>query len=65
MGAEITIDKHTTPIEEWIELGDKLEQSNFNQDVFPHVGAWKFFADEVNPQEFNCIPLEIDLSSVH
>ena len=65
MGAAVSIDKHTTPIEEWLELQDKLDGICFEDEVTPHLSVWKLFADDLNPQEFNCLPLEIDLSSVH
>lgn len=29
------------------------------------MAVWKFFNDEVNPQEFNSLALEIDLNSIH
>lgn len=29
MGADITIDKHTTPIDDWLDVQDKLETINF------------------------------------
>lgn len=30
-----------------------------------HVAAWKLFMDEANPQEFNCLPVQLDLNAVH
>jgi hypothetical protein len=65
MGSEVSIDKHTTPLEEWLDVQDKLEGIIFEEEICPHVGAWKFFMDEVNPQEFNCLPVDIDLNEVH
>lgn len=29
------------------------------------MAAWKIFSDEVNPQEFNTLAVEIDLNSIH
>jgi hypothetical protein len=29
MGAEITIDKHTTPIDDWLDIQDRLENINY------------------------------------
>lgn len=65
MGAEITIDKHTTPIDDWLDIQDRLENINYEEEVSPHLTAWKFFMDEVNPQEFSCLPVDLDLSAVH
>lgn len=65
MGAEITVDKHTTPLEDWLDLIDKLDTVAYPPEVTPHLAAWKLFPDELNPQEFNCLPLELDLNAVH
>jgi hypothetical protein len=29
------------------------------------VAVWKFCSEEVNPQEFNTLALELDLNSIH
>ena len=48
MGNEVTIDKHTTHLDEWLDLKDKLESCAFQEEPNNHVGAWKLFPDEVN-----------------
>lgn len=50
MGAEVTIDKHTTPIEDWLEVQDKLDAIVYQEEITHHIAAWKFFVDEINPQ---------------
>lgn len=50
MGAEVTIDKYTTGIDEWLDINDKLEEISFEEEITNHVSAWKFFNDELNPQ---------------
>ena len=65
MGAEVTVDKHTTPLEEWLELENKLENTPYDEPPHSHLTAWKLFSDELNPQEHNFIPLDLDLNSVH
>lgn len=64
MGAEVTIDKHTSALEEWLEIQDKLEGINYEEEVSNHVAAWKFFGDEANPQEFNSLAVDLDLQAV-
>ena len=50
MGAEVTIDKHTTPIDDWFDVMDRLDSITYDEPVSPHISLWKFFMDEVNPQ---------------
>lgn len=65
MGAEVTIDKYTTGIDEWLDINDKLEGISYEEEVANHVSAWKFFNDELNPQEFNSLPISLDLQTLH
>jgi len=65
MGAEVTIDKHTTPIEDWLEVHDKLDAIVYHEQITHHIAAWKFFVDEINPQEFNTLALDLDLNAIH
>lgn len=31
MGADITVDKHTTPIEDWLEIMDRLDSIAYEE----------------------------------
>lgn len=50
MGAEVTIDKYTTGIDEWLDINDKLQSISYDEEITNHISAWKFFNDELNPQ---------------
>jgi hypothetical protein len=65
MGSDITIDKHTTGIDEWLDINDKLESTSYEEDITNHISAWKFFNDELNSQEFNSLPISLDLQNLH
>jgi hypothetical protein len=65
MGAEVTIDKHTSGLEDWLDIHDKLESITYEEEVCNHVAAWRFFADETNPQEFNTLAVDLDLQAAH
>lgn len=65
MGAEVTIDKHMTGIDEWLDISDRLDGAGYEEEVLPHISAWKFFNDELNPQEFNSLPVGLDLQGLH
>jgi hypothetical protein len=45
MGSQVTIDKYTTGIDEWLDINDKLETAAYEEEITDHVSAWKFFND--------------------
>ena len=65
MGAEVTIDKHMTGIDEWLDISDRLDGAGYEEEVLSHISAWKFFNDGLNPQEFNSLPIALDLPNLH
>ena len=64
MGAEVTIDKHTTPIDDWLDICDKLEDTTYEEPIQHHVSVWRFFSDDIS-QEVNCLPLDLNLTLTH
>lgn len=47
MGSSVTIDKHGTSLEDWIEIQDKLLEVEFNANPNNHVMVWRIFTDEL------------------
>lgn len=41
----MTIDKHMTGIDEWLDISDRLDGSGYEEEVESHISAWKFFND--------------------
>jgi hypothetical protein len=48
MGSGITVDKHVTNIDEWLEVTNKLDSIDFEGEVTSHVGLWKISEDSKN-----------------
>ena len=61
MGSIVTVSKHSTCLDDWLSISDKLSEISLDADINNHLSLWKVSGDG----ELGGAPVKIDLSLSH
>lgn len=63
MGSTITIDKHTSSLDDWLSIQNKLDAIEFTAHPTTHLALWKVFTDDLD-HLVNTVPLPLDFRNL-
>lgn len=61
MGTALTIDKHTSSLEDWLAIQNKLDAIEFTANAHTHLSVWKLCLDEID-QTIVLLPFALSLN---
>jgi len=48
MGGSLTMDKHTSSLDDWLSIQSKLENIEFTADINNHLVIWRVYVNELD-----------------